>query len=355
MVVHQVQSREASAEPEFTSTLASHRLSQIFDPEDADSSGDQDMVSQFVNITNMIDKLSRDAVENDEQDAIHANADKSKKTDLPVSSANSSFHSSKRELSVLETDYNEGFSDNNLAEETVADVNEDTEPSSDVSNEDEDDYDDSNAIVYSCTLGDNVPVIIQTVWKEVNNNDEEDEEEFIGEPVESKLVISFDGKISEMSKEITSSMEITTSVTERSDPASLERSDPASLERSDPARLERSDPASLVVHNTDVTPEEEAIKEIEQHEIMTIINKPPETENQNQELYLDEANYEIVNISASFCEDNQTENNKTEVSDNEYRENGEDTNVSVSQEPKKKKKMLNILLGCFRCTKKQEE
>ena len=69
--------------------------------------------------------------------------------------------------------------------------------------EDEEDFDDSNAVVYSCTLGNNLPVFIQTVGKDLTDEEDEDDEEnvFAGKPVESKLVISFDGKISEISIE----------------------------------------------------------------------------------------------------------------------------------------------------------
>ena len=69
--------------------------------------------------------------------------------------------------------------------------------------EDEEDFDDSNVVAYSCTLGNNLPVFIQTVGKDFTDDEDEDDEEndFAGKPVESKLVISFDGKISEISIE----------------------------------------------------------------------------------------------------------------------------------------------------------
>jgi len=290
MVVHQMLSREASAEPEdFTSSMASHRLSRNYQQEDLDHGEDPDIVSEVANITNMIEKLSRDVVEDVEQHDIgdkgdtnvsqedsnvainvHKNdgeameelsphepplssmdKDASKDVDDLVNIGNTIL--CKEQVVDLNVTMNENKTDEeaekdvplheplmiaNLVSSKQASTNFSNTMSSDFDPEDsptvkvcllnenetslhtpdddDDDFDDSNAVVYSCTLGDNLPVIIQAVGNELIENDEE-EEDFLGEPVESKLVISFDGKISEINSERNSIIEVRNSYRESFD------------------------------------------------------------------------------------------------------------------------------------------
>ena len=68
------------------------------------------------------------------------------------------------------------------------------------SSEEEEDFEDNKAIVYSFTFGDNTPVIIQKVGDKVIDKDPEEDNECTGQPVESKLVIDTDGKVSEINR-----------------------------------------------------------------------------------------------------------------------------------------------------------
>ena len=215
MVVHQMLTREQSVGgEELSPSLVSHRISTHLDQE-----------NELADITNMIEKLSKDVVNDCEShDKVNLGTIKpSKEVNVSARSKQDTISEEpKHDLRVNEELLPSMASHEVSAEESSTDLeisrpqeveDDDTrdkeEESSpykqDDQDEDEEDFDDRNAVVYSCTLGNNLPVCIQTVGKDLTDEEDEDEDDeendSAGKPVESKLVISFDGKISEISIE----------------------------------------------------------------------------------------------------------------------------------------------------------
>jgi len=396
MVVHQMLSREASAEPEdFTSSMASHRLSRNYQQEDLDHGEDPDIVSEVANITNMIEKLSRDVVEDVEQHDIgdkgdtnvsqedsnvainvHKNdgeameelsphepplssmdKDASKDVDDLVNIGNTIL--CKEQVVDLNVTMNENKTDEeaekdvplheplmiaNLVSSKQASTNFSNTMSSDFDPEDsptvkvcllnenetslhtpdddDDDFDDSNAVVYSCTLGDNLPVIIQAVGNELIENDEE-EEDFLGEPVESKLVISFDGKISEINSERNSIIEVRNSYRESFD-------------------------TELIINNENcpVTDDESKHSE-EKSEIIYSEIKQEETNTLNQEENNNESRMVGDDLKHQINEDKQSQEDqhlhlKEETKSESENENEDDQNLQATDPALQNKDCPNI-------------
>jgi len=177
MVPHQLGFKEqvTSLGDSSSSSMTSHRLSATFDPEDGEEEdhGEDNNRDEVINIRNMIEELSKKA---NEEIEIKGTASKNLENGL--------------EVNIKEVEIG-------VPIERQRDVFDEIEESSNNS-EEEEDFKDKNAIVYSFTLGDNVPVIIQKVGEEIINPDSEEENDCARQLVESKLVIDIDGKVSEI-------------------------------------------------------------------------------------------------------------------------------------------------------------
>jgi len=266
MVTHHLAQREQESTDDFTSsTIAAHRLSLHLDHQDDLGDDDQEeentkLVSEVTDITNMIEELSKKANEHIE------NITEAEQSQDPPNS-------------FIVDDTNSKLVDMNANEKSIIVEKEESPVSEDEEDSDGDDSGDDNVIVYSCTLGDNLPVIIQTLGKEaIEMEDDNEEDDFICEPVESKLVISTDGKISEMSKKTIGDK---------------------------------------------INPEEENLKN------KNLINAEGITEN-----LVDEVQNEKEEKEANI--DNQP------------------TKQEDLKEKPKKRKLKDLLFGCFRCTKSQD-
>ena len=362
--------------------MTSHRLSALFETEDGEGEedhcededhggeniSDKFIVSEVMNITNMIEELSKKANE-----------------ELEVQMSETEHLENGLESNIEEVDIRTTEHEiKSVTIERQKDVFHETEESSDNS-EEEDVFEENNAIVYSFTLGDNTPVIIQKVGEEVIEKDPEEENNCIGQPIESKLVIDTDGKVSEINKG---------GKKKRNPMDDIEEHKNSNCNKTFEETTSKSyEINGREVKNEEVKNIEETIEEVKNMEVKCIEVKNEEVNNlevKKEVKSIEVKNEEVKNIEVKYEEVDNKEEMNEEVNDIEVKkedrkdievnnsdtekQEGEETkpnsansdvgkrkgekNESTKENPKDeagKRKLRDILFQCFLCGKIQKD
>jgi len=394
-----------SSDDSSSSSMTSHRLSALFETEDGEGEedhgedeedhreeedhceyedhggeniSDKVIVSEVMNITNMIEELSKKANE-----------------ELEVQRSETEHLENGLESNIEEVDIRTTEHEiKSVTIERQKDVFHETEESSDNS-EEEDVFEENNAIVYSFTLGDNTPVIIQKVGEEVIEKDPEEENDCIGQPIESKLVIDTDGKVSEINKGVKKKRNQMDDIEEHKNSNSnntFEETTSISDEING-REVNNVEVKNLVVKNEEVKIIEETIEEVKNMEVKCIEVKNEEVNNlevKKEVKNIEVKNEEVKNIEVKYEEVNNKEEMNEEVNDIEVKKedrkdievNNSDTEKQEGEETKPnsansdvgkrkeekresteenrkdeagKRKLRDILFQCFLCGKIQKD
>jgi len=381
MVPHQLGFMEqvTSLGDSSSSSMTSHRLSATFDPEDGgeEDHGEDNNRDEVINIRNMIEELSKNA---NEEIEIQGTASKNLENGL--------------EVNIKEVDIS-------VPIERQRDVFDEIEESSDNS-EEEEDFKDNNAIVYSFTLGDNVPVIIQKVGEEIINPDSEEENECARQLVESKLVIDTDGKVSEINTtgqnplDAEEEQKIDSIINKTfKEPTLISEEFMNEEVQNIEAKIEGVN--FLARNNIDVKNEEVNNRAVKNEDVGNmegnVVGRNEEVKNievKNEEVNNKDVNnikvmnQKVKNIEVKNAEENNVEEHKDELKNEEvngieehnkevknhdrvpeeaegktYSSNSEEENKEIRKENNEenagKRNLRDILFGCFLCKKEQKD